>query len=225
MAVDDMRTLFLVNLATMYDGELQLLDILPRMAKETAPSDASDAFADLLAETERHAENLRRCFQLLEEDPFCVVNHAIRGLGQDHDAFTVTAPSREVLTAFDLRVAAKTEHLEIASYIGLLREAHLLGAQDVAFALAENLREERAAAARLECLADELSQSTAAASGQPVKEFRLSHYIEGAVPTTVTREGESSKAGMAESRRSDLTGRSEALDADADEIPDRGGAT
>ena len=196
MAHDDMRTLFLVNLATVYDGELQLLDILPRLAKEMAPGEASDAIASHLAETERQAENLRRCFQLLEEDPFCVVNHAIRGLGQVHGAFVATGPSNAVLTAFDLGAAARTEYLEIASYIGLLREAHLLGATDVALLLAENLRQERMAAEHFERLADELGQSAAAANGRTPDAFRWSAYLEQVVPATVTREAVPSGASV-----------------------------
>jgi ferritin-like metal-binding protein YciE len=226
MTANDMRTVFLVNLATMYDGELQLLDLMPRLVKETAPGEASRAFADHLSETARHAENLRRCFQLLDEEAFCVVNHAIRGLGQDHGAFVATEPSHAMLVAFDLAVAEKTEHFEIGAYIGLLQEARLLGVSDVALLLAENLRQERAAAARLERLADELALSTAEARVRMTPAPDSLYGGDDAVPATVVRDGMTGDGDDGERNRFGTTARRQApIDADGDDIPDRGGAT
>ncbi len=189
MLIDTMRSLFLHDLAAMYDAELQLIEILPKLAAETAPGEVSDAFTQHADETERHAENLRRCFHLLGVEPTVVTNHGVRGLAADHDAFIALQPSRDALIAFDLGAAAKTEHLEMASYIGLLRQAHTLGLSDVALLLAENLRVEQITASTVEKLADALSREEMFAIGTEVEEFRWSYYTEVVVPREVVREG------------------------------------
>jgi ferritin-like metal-binding protein YciE len=188
MASDPLRTLFLHDLAAMYDGELQLLEVLPRLADDTSPGAASDAFRDHTSETERHADNLRRCFKLLDVEPRRVPNNAIHGLALDYDAFVSHSPSREMLVAFALGAAAKTEQLEIASYIGLLRQAHGLGATDIAYYLAENLRVEQVTAKKVDRIADDLSRQQGDESGRDVEEFRWSYYTEMAVQTPLSVE-------------------------------------
>jgi ferritin-like metal-binding protein YciE len=189
MPIDTTHSLFLHDLAAMYDAELQLIDVLPKLAAETAPGGVSDAFTLHADDTERHAENLRRCFYLLNVEPYTVKNHAIFGLAQDHDAFAMLHPSRDALIAFNLAAAAKTEHLEIASYIGLLRQAHTLGLTEVASLLAENLRVEQITSSTVEKLSDALARGQRRESGADIEEFSLSYYTEYAVPTPVVHEG------------------------------------
>ncbi|MEO7967066.1 MAG: DUF892 family protein [Gemmatimonadaceae bacterium] len=188
MAGDPLRTLFLYDLAAMYDGELQLLDMLPKLAGDSSPSAASDAFRAHISETERHADNLRRVFKLLEVEPRRVPNNAIHGLGADYDAFVALSPPRDAWLPFALGTAAKTEQLEIASYIGLLRQAHGLGATDIAYYLAENLRVEQVTARKIDRLADELTRDDGSESGRDVEEFRWSYYTEMAVQTPLSVE-------------------------------------
>ncbi len=210
MPSDTVRNLLLHDLGAMYDAELHLMDVLPRLAAETAPSDISDAFSRHAEETEQHAENLRRCFRLLNIEPIAVTNFGVRGLTEDHDAFLAYNPSREALIAFDLGAAAKTEHLEIASYVGLLRQAHTLGLTDVAYLLAENLRVEQMTASTVEQLADKEARSQAYADGAQIEEFRWSAYTDVAVETPLTREGMQSSThlhdGLTPLRPVDLTG-------------------
>jgi ferritin-like metal-binding protein YciE len=189
MPIDSPRTLFLHDLASMYDAEIQLLEVLPTLAAETAPDSVSDAFTLHAHDTEHHAQNLRRCFQLLAVEPLTVTNHAVRGLKEDHDAFVRLRPSRDALIAFNLSAAAKTEQLEIAAYIGLLRQAHTLGLTDVAALLAENLRVEQITLSTVEKLADALSRGQRDERGNEVEAFRLSDYSDFAIPMPVVQDG------------------------------------
>lgn len=225
MGIEEMRTLFLTHLATMYDGELQLLDILVCLAKETAPGEASELFTTHATETERHVENLRRCFQLLEEEPFCVVNHAVRGLSQDHDAFAALGPSPSALTAFDLASAAKTEQLEIASYIGLLRDAGLHGDQELVALLTENLRNEQRTARKVDSLSTEIARAAASESGRRLEGDAWTGHAEVVVSPAVAQEGVSPFSNEAGRGRSGPSAGREGRDDESDEIPDRGGAT
>jgi len=188
MPIDTPRNLLLHDLAAMYDAELHLIDVLPALAAETSPGDVSNAFLQHAVETERQAENLRTCFQMLGVEPMTVTNFGIRGLTMDHDAFVMQRPSREALVEFNLGAAAKTEHLEIASYIGLLRQAHTLGLTDLANLLGENLRVETITASKVEQLADEEARRQAYSNGAQVDEFRWSGYTEVAVETPLARE-------------------------------------
>ncbi len=188
MASDPIHALFEHDLSSMYDGELVLAEVLGRLGDDTAPSEASDAFRAHIAETERHAEILVRCFTLLDVPTRRVPNHAMRGLARDYDLFVAESLPRETLIPFALGSAARAEQLEIASYITLLRQAHALGTLDIAYYLAENLRVEQMTARKLERIADALVRDTGSDRGRDADEFRWSYYTEMVVQTPMTLE-------------------------------------
>jgi len=63
-------------------------------------------------------------------------------------------PSRQVDVRGSMRKRCPSSIHEIASYIGLLRQAHTLGLTDLAYPLAENLHVEAVTASKVEQLAD-----------------------------------------------------------------------
>jgi ferritin-like metal-binding protein YciE len=84
--------------------------------------------------------------------------YAVEGLKREHEEFKKEQPSEQVLAGFIVGAAAKTEHYEIASYQGLVEKARLMGQQEVARLLQENLRQEEQMARRVEQMGRQLGQ-------------------------------------------------------------------
>ena len=65
-------------------------------------------------------------------------------LAQEHDASMRENPSLDALAKVSLRLAARTEHLEIASYRRLIEKANLTCEREVGRLLTETVGEEQA---------------------------------------------------------------------------------
>lgn len=158
MPMTSPQDLFMHELGDIFDAENRILQILPQMASETGDSRVKDALQLHLQETQQQVRNLEQAFQILGTQPQRQNCAAVAGLKQEHDAFVKEQPSPDVLTMFDLGAADKTEHYEIASYTGLIGQAKLMGQQQVARLLQQNLQQEQAMAQRVEQLSQQLGQ-------------------------------------------------------------------
>jgi ferritin-like metal-binding protein YciE len=158
MAVQSPTELFLEEMGSMYTAEQMILQMLPQLAKESNNSQATNAFQMHEQETRQHIQNLEQCFQILGQRPPQKDCYAVAGLKQDHDAFVKKNPSPDVLTAFDLGAADKTEYLEMASYKGLIEKAKVMGQSEVAQLLQQNYQQEQAMAQRVEQISMRVSQ-------------------------------------------------------------------
>jgi ferritin-like metal-binding protein YciE len=94
-------------------------------------------------QTRQQIQNLDHVFQILGQQPQRIPCLAVQGLKQEHDTFLTDNPTPNVLTMFDLGAAFKTEHYEIASYMGLIEMAQLMGQQQVVQLLQQNLQQEQ----------------------------------------------------------------------------------
>jgi competence ComEA-like helix-hairpin-helix protein len=144
------RELFLHELSDIYDGERRGAEMLPMLADEVGDERVSTAFREHEEETRQQIENLDRCFEALGEKPRRMTCRPVEGLRQEHDRFTRERPSPEVLTMFALGAESKTEGFEIASYRALVNMAGVMGEEECARLLGENLRQEEAMAERVE---------------------------------------------------------------------------
>jgi ferritin-like metal-binding protein YciE len=158
MAIQSPAELFMEEMGSMYTAEQMILQILPQLAKESNNPQVTNAFQMHEQETRQHVQNLEQCFQILGQRPPQNDCYAVAGLKQDHDAFVKKNPTPDILTAFDLGAADKTEHLEMASYIGLIEKANLMGQPQVAQLLQRNLQQEQAMAQRVEQMSMQLGQ-------------------------------------------------------------------
>jgi ferritin-like metal-binding protein YciE len=157
--------LFLHELGDIYDAEQRIVQILPQLAGESANPQTQYVYRQHLQETQQQIQNLEQCFQLLGVKAQRQTCAAVAGLKQEHDAFTQEQPTPDILTLFDLGAAAKTEHYEIASYQGLIEQCSLLGQQDCAQLLQQNLQQEQAMLRNVTSLAQQLGQQMASQSG------------------------------------------------------------
>jgi len=155
------QDLFLHELGDIYDAGNRILQILPALAQESNDQQAQQAYQRHLQETQQQIQNLDQCFQILGAQPQREACYAVQGLKQEHDAFLQEQPSSQLITMFDLGAASKTEYYEIASYTGLIAKAQLMGQQQIASLLQQNLQQEQNMAQTVQQIAQQLGQQQA----------------------------------------------------------------
>ncbi len=161
MAMQTPQDLFLHDLGDIYDAENRILQILPTLAQESSDPQAQQAYQRHLQETQQQIQNLNQCFQILGVQPMREACYAVQGLKQEHDAFLQVQPTSQIITMFDLGAASKTEYYEIASYAGLIAKAQLMGQQQVAALLQQNLQQEQNMAQTVAQISQRLGQQQA----------------------------------------------------------------
>ena len=166
--MDDPRELFLHELGDLLYAEKTLIKELPKLAQEATDEELSEAFESHREETKQHAANLEQVYELIGEKPKAEQCPAIDGIKTEHDEFIKEAehdefikeekPSPEVCDLFLTGSGARAEHYEIAAYTGLITMAQAMGESDAVALLQENLKQEKAALAKLEKAATRLSR-------------------------------------------------------------------
>jgi ferritin-like metal-binding protein YciE len=157
------RDLFVTELQSMlYVEEKLAADVLPELTEQINHSDFKTDVKHHIEETQRHAANLQRALELLGEEPKPDKSHAIDGLVAQHDKIVKHIETDQVRDVFNAGAAAKTEHLEIAAYEGMIETAEALGEDEIASLLEENLDDEKAALKKVEKATKELTKEASA---------------------------------------------------------------
>jgi ferritin-like metal-binding protein YciE len=165
MPIATPREFFIHELSDAYSAEQQIVKLLPTLVKEADHKELADALTEHERETREQIKNLDQVFKLLGERPEAMVCHGAEGLKKEHDSFIKEEPSPEVLRLFVAGAAAKTEHYEIESYSGLVDMATLLGEDECAKLLEENLKQEEAMAKKAERYEKQLGKALVSADG------------------------------------------------------------
>lgn len=139
-----LQTLFLDELADMYDAERRILKALPKMAKAAESSDLRKAFQTHSKETKGHVTKLEQVFQCFNQKSRGKACKATIGLLEEGDEITVTFKNSPAINAALISAAQKVEHYEVASYGCLHEWAGLLGNEKAAGLLNDILVEEKA---------------------------------------------------------------------------------
>ena len=156
------RDLFVNELkAMLYVEQKQAEEVLPELATQIKNSDFKQSIREHTEETKKHVANLERAFELLGEEPKPDKSHAVDGLTAQHDKVVKNIQTDEVRDFFDACAAAKTEHLEIAAYEGLITSAESLGDSEIVGLLEENLDQEKSALKKAENAAETIARQTA----------------------------------------------------------------
>ena len=138
-----LETLFLDELADIYDAEQHLVSALPDMAKAATHDELRIAFESHLRETERQVSKVEEVFTAFGKPPKTKKCAAIRGLIKEAQEIISDNKKNPTINAALICAAQKVEHYEIASY-GCLREwAEQLGNGTAAELLEEILTEEK----------------------------------------------------------------------------------
>jgi ferritin-like metal-binding protein YciE len=156
------RDLFVAELQSMLYVEQKLADeVLPELQQQIKHGDFKADVKEHLEETRRHVANLERVFELLGEEPKADKSHVIDGLVAQHDKVIKNIESDELRDVFNAGAAAKTEHVEIAAYEGMIATADALGADEIVSLLEENLDEEKSALKKVEKASKEITKEAA----------------------------------------------------------------
>jgi ferritin-like metal-binding protein YciE len=163
MKVENLRELLIEELRDLYSAENQLTKALPKVAKNASSSELKKAIEHHLKETEGHVERLEQIFEQLEEDPKGKTCEGMKGLIKEADERIEEGGSEDALDAGLIADAQRVEHYEISAYGSARTFANLLGEKKIVQLLEATLKEEKAADAKLNSIAEEINVEAKAA--------------------------------------------------------------
>jgi len=152
--IHNMNDLFVHTLSDMYYAENQILKALPDMIEKANDNALKNGLENHLAETKNQVKRIEQVFKLHGVDAAGVDCPAIDGILEEADDVVGEVEQQGVLDAALIAAAQAVEHYEIARYGTLIAWAKLLGRNDCASLLQQNLKEEKAADAKLTQLAE-----------------------------------------------------------------------
>src|SRR5262249_33117294 len=142
-SLESLEDLLQEELKDMYDAEKQLTKALPKLSKRASSPELKDAFDEHLRQTEGHVERLGQVFEQLEIPARGRKCEGMRNLIAEGEATIAEAEDDATRDALMIASAQKVEHYEIASYGTMRTWATLLGKNEAAALLEENLDEEK----------------------------------------------------------------------------------
>jgi ferritin-like metal-binding protein YciE len=134
--------LFEHELGTALGMERKVLSMLRKLERHAQEDELKRQFHHHLEETEGQVENLEKAMKQLG---FRAGGHeadSANGIAAEGEKL-IEKVDGELVDAVLLAAAAKTEHVEIATYESLIVKATAMGADDVVRLLEENLEQER----------------------------------------------------------------------------------
>ncbi len=152
--VKSMDDLFVHTLRDSYYAENQILKALPTMVEKATEPQLKEGFEKHLRETEGQVQRLEEAFRLHGAEIQGVDCPAIDGILKEADETAGEVENPRILDAALIFSAQAVEHYEITRYGSLIAWAKLLGRNDIAELLEQNLEEERAADQALNQLAE-----------------------------------------------------------------------
>jgi ferritin-like metal-binding protein YciE len=155
MALDTMQELLIEELRDIHNAEQQLVKALPKLASAATTPSLQDAFQDHLADTEGQVRRLEQIFEALGQKSGGRKCKGMEGLIEEADEMAGEKGAEAVRDAGIIAAAQRVEHYEIAAYGCAITHARLLGLEDIADLLEENLAEEKAADERMSAIAEQ----------------------------------------------------------------------
>jgi ferritin-like metal-binding protein YciE len=154
MPLDTLQSLFENELKDIYNGEKQLVEALPRIAKGASSPELADAITKHLKETEGHVDRLEQILRSLDMPIRGKRCKGMEGLLEEGKEMLQEDGQDPVRDAALISAAQRVEHYEIAAYGCLRTYAQLLGHTEAAELLEQTLKEEEAADKKLNQLAE-----------------------------------------------------------------------
>lgn len=163
MKVENLRELLVDELRDLYSAETQLTKALPKLAKHVSDSSLKQAIENHLKETEGHVMRLEQIFERLDESPKGKTCEGMKGLISEADERMSDGGDPATLDAGLIADAQRVEHYEISAYGSARTFANLLGEHEVVRLLEETQKEEKAADAKLNQIAQNINVEAIAA--------------------------------------------------------------
>jgi ferritin-like metal-binding protein YciE len=160
---NELRELFLDELADVYNAELQLTKVLPKMAKAAESDELREALESHLEETKNHLSRLDDVAKSLDKEIERKTCKAMKGLVEEGEEIMKDLKDSSALDAGLIAAAQKVEHYEIATYGTLRTWAEQLGEDEAVQLLTKTEEEEKAADEELTEIADSIANERAKA--------------------------------------------------------------
>lgn len=145
-----------MELKDLHSAEHQLLEALPKMAKNAATPSLREAFENHLDETKIQAERLEKIREILD----CALGgekcQGMEGLLKEGDHALKEMEESPVRDLVMIGAAQRVEHYEIAAYGTARALAEQIGESEVADLLSQTLEEESDADETLTEIAEEI---------------------------------------------------------------------
>ena len=151
---ESLQKLYLEQLKDLYSAETQILEALPKMAKQTKHPELKRAFQEHYQQTEQHQQRLEQIGRDLGEDLSGHKCKGMEGLVKEGDEVMKEFSDSDVLDAALISAAQRVEHYEMAGYGCARTYAHMLGMTQHADLLQRTLDEEGDTDAKLTDLAE-----------------------------------------------------------------------
>ena len=140
--ISEPTKLFVHELGMALGAERKIHTTLKKLEQKAQREELKQQFRHHREETEGQIRNLEQAFQALGAKATGHHAEAVEGLAAETEKMIGTVDTTLVDTVL-LDGAAKTEHVEIAMYEGLITHAEAMGEQDVVALLQENLEQEQ----------------------------------------------------------------------------------
>jgi ferritin-like metal-binding protein YciE len=158
--ISDSKQLFEHELGMALGAERKVLTTLRKLERSAQRQELKQQFHHHLEETEGQIKNLEQAFQALGARAGGHEADSANGIAAEGDKL-VEKVDHELIDAVLLAAAAKTEHVEIAMYEGLITKAEAMGADDIVALLEENLDQERHTLEEVKTASKKLSKQLA----------------------------------------------------------------
>jgi ferritin-like metal-binding protein YciE len=140
--IQDPDKLFEHELGMALGAERKVLATLRKLERLAQRDELKQQFHHHLEETEGQIKNLEQAFDVIGTSASGHEADSAKGIAAEGEKL-VEKVDDELIDAVLLGAAAKTEHVEIAMYEGLISKAEAMGEDDIVSLLEENLEQEK----------------------------------------------------------------------------------
>ena len=152
--MNTLHDLMIHQLRDIYSAEKQLVQALPKMARNATSEELQNAFRSHLQETEEHVSRLEQGFEMLGVTGRGMKCKAMEGLIEEGAELLEEEVAPAVLDAALIAAAQRIEHYEIAAYGTVCEYARSMGHDELLSLLDSTLAEEKQADETLTSLAE-----------------------------------------------------------------------
>ena len=156
MAIANMRELFLDELGDLYDAEHRFLGFQHEMVQNATDEKLKSVLNEDIGQTEQHIKSLEKVFGRLGQQAQRKTCPVAEGLVRETQNNIVDAENGAIRDGVINAGLAKIEHYEVAGYCTLISGARVIGQDEVADMLEQNLKQEEEAAREAETNSHEL---------------------------------------------------------------------
>ena len=153
-AIATLHDLMIHQLRDLYSAEKQLVQALPKMAKNANAPELQDALRTHLQETEEHVSRLEQAFEMLGVTGRGMKCKGMEGLIEEGQELFEEDVDPEVLDAGIIAAAQRIEHYEIAAYGTVCEYARSMEHEELLSLLDSTLAEEKQADKKLTTIAE-----------------------------------------------------------------------